>query len=67
LQTATGEVPLVVSWLQPCELAGSEDREKGVPVPKVVAPFMKVIVPPLGVPVPGATGRTVAVSATDWP
>ena len=63
----SGEVPLVVSWLQPAEVPGSEDKERGVPVPKVVAPFIKVMVPPLGVPVPGATGRTVALSVTDWP
>ena len=35
-------------------------------VPKVVAPSLKVTVP-VGVPVPGATGLTVAVKLTDCP
>jgi hypothetical protein len=37
-----------------------------VPVPIGLPPSKKVIVP-VGVPVPGATGETVAVKATDWP
>ena len=36
-----------------------------VPVPIVVAPSRKFTVP-VGVPVPGATGATVAVNVTDW-
>jgi hypothetical protein len=34
-------------------------------VPSVVVPSLKVIVP-VGVPVPGATALTVAVSVTGW-
>jgi hypothetical protein len=34
-------------------------------VPSVVAPSLKVITP-VGIPVPGATELTVAVSVTDW-
>ena len=37
-----------------------------VPVPKVVAPSLKVTVPD-GVPLPGATAVTFAVNVTDWP
>ncbi len=37
-----------------------------VPVPNVVAPSLNVTVP-VGVPVPGATALTVAVSVIDWP
>src|SRR5436189_134779 len=37
-----------------------------VPVPKVVAPSLKVTVPE-GVPAPGALAVTVAVNVTDWP
>jgi hypothetical protein len=37
-----------------------------VRVAKVVVPSMKATEPP-GVPPPGATALTVAVSATDWP
>ena len=35
-----------------------------VPVPRVVAPFLKVTVP-LAVPAPGETALTVAVNVTD--
>jgi hypothetical protein len=38
--------------------------ELSVPVPRVVAPSLKVIVPD-GVPAPGATTDTVAVNVTD--
>ena len=37
-----------------------------VPVPKVVAPSLKVTVPE-GVPTPGETAATVAVKMTGWP
>ena len=37
-----------------------------VPVPRLVAPSEKVTVP-AGVPAPGATTVTVAVSVTGWP
>ena len=37
-----------------------------VPVPRVVAPFLKVTVP-LAVPAPGDAALTVAVKVTDWP
>ena len=37
-----------------------------VPVPMVVAPSLKVTLP-VGVPVAGETGLTVAVNVTDWP
>ena len=37
-----------------------------VPVPSVVAPSLNVTVP-VGVPVPGGDGATVAVKVTDWP
>lgn len=37
-----------------------------VPVPRVVAPSLKVTVP-VGVPDPGDTAATVAVKVTDWP
>jgi hypothetical protein len=37
-----------------------------VPIPRVVVPSLKVTVP-VGVPAPGDTGATVAVSVTDWP
>jgi hypothetical protein len=37
-----------------------------IPVPSVVLPSLKVTVP-VGVPDPGDTGLTVAVSVTDWP
>src|ERR1043166_3464338 len=37
-----------------------------VPVPKVVAPSLKVTVP-VGVPLPGAGALTVAVKVTGWP
>jgi hypothetical protein len=37
-----------------------------VPVPMMVEPFLKVIVP-LAVPAPGAVAATVAVKVTDWP
>jgi len=40
--------------------------ELNAPVPKGVAPSMKVTVP-LGVPAPGATALTVAVNVTNWP
>src|SRR5438132_13908929 len=33
----------------------------------VVAPSVKLTVPPVGVAVPGATGLTVAVKVTLWP
>jgi hypothetical protein len=36
------------------------------PVPKVVAPSLKVT-DPVGVPLPGETAETVAVNVTDWP
>ena len=35
-------------------------------MPKVVAPSRKVTVP-VGMPVIGATGLTVALNVTDWP
>jgi len=38
----------------------------GAPVPKVVAPSLKITVPE-GVPPPGATGLTAAVNVTDCP
>ena len=37
-----------------------------VTVPKVVEPSMNVAVP-VGVPLPGETGLTVAVNVTAWP
>src|SRR5947209_5611955 len=37
-----------------------------VPVPRVVAPSLNVTLP-VGVPAPGATGETVAVTVTDCP
>jgi len=37
-----------------------------VPVPRVVAPSLKVTVP-VGVPEPGDAAATVAVKVTDWP
>ena len=37
-----------------------------VPVPIGLPPSRNVTVP-VGVPVPGATGETVAVKVTDWP
>jgi hypothetical protein len=37
-----------------------------VAVPSVVDPSAKVTVP-VGVPAPGATAATVAVTVTDWP
>ena len=37
-----------------------------VPVPMGLPPSRKVTVP-VGVPVPGGTGETVAVKVTDWP
>ena len=40
--------------------------ELSVPVPKVAAPSLKVTIPS-GVPLPGATGLTVAVKVTDCP
>ena len=40
--------------------------ELSVPVPKVAAPSLNVTVPP-GIPLPGATGLTVAVNVTGWP
>jgi hypothetical protein len=49
--------PLVVKVAEP---------ELNVPVPRVVAPSLKVTVPE-GVPLPGAVAVTVAVNVTDWP
>lgn len=55
-----------------CEPTESVDVENvawpelSVPVPRVVAPSLKVTVP-AGVPAPGATADTVAVNVTDWP
>ena len=37
-----------------------------VPVPRTVAPSLKVTVP-VGVPAPGLTAATVAVNVTAWP
>jgi hypothetical protein len=56
-----------------CEATLSDDVVKvacpepfSVAVPRLVAPSMKVTVP-VRVPLPGATGLTVAVKVTDWP
>ena len=38
-----------------------------VPVPREVAPFLKVTVSPLVVRLPSENGVNVAVSVTDWP
>ena len=40
--------------------------EERLAIPKVEAPSRKVTVP-VGTPVPGAIGLTVAVTVTDWP
>src|ERR1051326_6871402 len=51
--------------LRPLVLKVAEP-ELNVPVPRVVAPSLKVTVP-VGVPLPGAVAVTVAVNVTDWP
>ena len=53
-------------------VASTDEETDAVPVPSsvaepsVVAPSWKVTVP-VGVPLPGATAVTVAVTVTDWP
>ena len=42
------------------------DPPDSVPVPKLV-PSAKNSTPPVGVPLPGGTGPTVAVYVTGWP
>src|SRR5438445_694456 len=54
-EAAASEVVVKVAW-----------PELRLPVPRVVAPSLKVTVP-VGVPAPGATALTVAVNVTGWP